>query len=126
MRIAQNILSRILTPLLILANPAIGPALAAPVTLADQQVVIEHFRSTFVLPQFTQWRFDKAGPYRLGGTLICGGVNFQNSVRRYVGEQPFYAVVRDGKFTEGGIVGNAVQDPAGTVQFAYNILCQDH
>jgi hypothetical protein len=77
-----------------------------------------------VLPDFTKWRWDNAKPYPLGGRLICGHVNFQNSNRRYMGEEAFYAVVRDGKYREGGVVGNMIQDPAGTVRFAYKTLCE--
>jgi hypothetical protein len=119
MRTAHSLSSAILAALLILP----GPACAAEATPEEQQVIIEHFRNTFVLPQFTRWRFDEAKPYQLGGRLICGHVNFQNSNRRYEGEKAFYIVVRDGKYREGGIVGNQIQDPAGAVRFAYRTLC---
>jgi hypothetical protein len=118
MRIAPLILAAILTPPCLAHADAVAPA--------DQDVIIEHFRTTFVYPQFTSWRFEDAKPYRLGGTLVCGHVNFENSNRVFVGEKPFYTVVKDGHFLEGGIVGNKVQDPAGTIAFAYKILCETH
>ena len=122
MRIARLILPGIIAGILSLPCTAPGDEVA----LADQQVIIEHFRTTFVYPQFTQWRFESAAPYRLGGNLVCGHVNFQNSNRVFVGEKPFYTVVRNGQYLEGGIVGSKVEDPAGTIAFAYNLLCKTH
>jgi hypothetical protein len=120
MRVARHILPGILASILSLPCPAPGDEVA----LADQQVITEHFRPIFVYPQFTRWRFETAAPYRLGGMLICGHVNFQNSNRVFVGEKPFYTVVRNGRYLEGGIVGNKVEDPAGSVAFAYSLLCK--
>jgi hypothetical protein len=120
MRIARFTVPGILTAILCLPCPAS----ADPVALADQQVIIEHFRTTFVYPQFTQWRFEDAKPYRLGGMAICGHVNFQNSNRVYIGEKPFYTVVRDGRYLEGGILGSAYLDSTGATKFAYHILCE--
>jgi hypothetical protein len=122
MRIARPILPGILAAILSLPCAA----RCDEVSLADQQVILEHFRTTFVYPQFTHWQFDDAKPYELGGTLVCGQVNFQNSNRVFMGAKPFYSVVRDGRYMEGGIVGNKVQDPAGTVTFAYDVLCKRH
>jgi hypothetical protein len=119
MRSALPILPGLLASMLILPCPA----LADEPTLVEQQAVMEHFRNTFVLPQFTRWEFDVAKPYRLGGRLICGHVNFQNSNRVYQGEKAFYVVIKDGKYSEGGIVGNQIQDPSGATTFAYKILC---
>jgi len=119
MRAALRILPCLIATMLI--PPC--PASAAETTLADQQAVMEHFRPIFVLPQFTRWRFDDSKPYQLGGTLICGQVNFQNSNRVFLGFKDFYIVIKDGKYQEGGIVGNEIQDPSGATAFAYKILC---
>jgi hypothetical protein len=119
MRAAPSILPGLLAALLTLPCPAA----AGEPTLADRQAVIEHFRPIFVLPQFTRWQFDDAKPYRLGGTLVCGHVNFQNSNRVYLGNEAFYIVLKEGKYQEGGIVGNEIQDPSGATAFAYKILC---
>ncbi len=120
MHIAPRFSSVVLAALLIL--PSVSPA--AEVTQAEQQVVIDHFQTIFVLPAFNRWRFDDARPYQLGGRVVCGHVNYQNSNRRYVGNTPFYVVVKDGKYVEGGLVGNFIQDPAGTIGFAYKLLCK--
>jgi hypothetical protein len=122
MRIARRTLIAIAATVLSLPCPAS----ANTVSLADQQVVMEHFRPMFVYPQFSRWRFDSAAPYWLGGTLVCGHVNFENSNRTFEGERAFYMVIRDGSYLEGGIVGNMVEDPAGTIRFAYHLLCEKH
>jgi hypothetical protein len=119
MRAALHILPGLLAAMLSLPRPAS----AGEPTLADRQAVMEYFRPMFVLPQFTRWRFEDAKPYRLGGTLVCGHVNFQNSNRVFQGDKEFYIVIKDGKYKEGGIIGNAIQDPSGATAFAYKILC---
>lgn len=118
----RNHLSR-LTPLLVLAAAPAASGWAAPVPKALQQPVIDHFRGVFVLPDLVIWQFDQAKPYPLGGMTVCGHVNILNSTRRYMGLQPFYAVVRDGAWVEGDIVGNKVQDPTGAVAASYKTLC---
>lgn len=96
---------------------------AGEVPLAHQTIAKGAFRDQFVLPDQVLWRFDKEVPYPAGGDVVCGAVNFQNSNRIYIGYKSFYAVIRHGEFSEGGIVGNQVQDPTGNIQFAFNTLC---
>jgi hypothetical protein len=105
--------------------PALATAaLADPVTPDMQKIVIDHFRRFLVLPDFSIWHFDEAKPNTLGGTLVCGTVNYQNSNRRYQGFRPFYMVIRNGAFSEGGITGNFVEDGLGRFKAAYELLCK--
>jgi hypothetical protein len=103
-----------------------GAALADTVPPDLQRITMEHFLPSFVYPDLVQWEWDSAKPYPLGGTAVCGKVNFPNSNRRYLGYKEFYALVVDGKYQEGGIVGNNVQDPAGAIGFAYRTVCGVH
>ncbi len=118
------------------ARAADGPGDAAPaggaarlgrsddVPQAFRQAVIDKFARGFMLPQTVLWKFDYVQPYPIGGFAVCGRVNYQNSTRKYVGEQRFFARLQDGRVTQSGIVArNKMEDPAHANADAYAIAC---
>ena len=99
---------------------------ADPVPVDMQQKIIAHFSPAMVLPQTTIWHFDRMAPFVLGGVTVCGRVNYQNSTKKYLGLEPFYAVVQDGAVNDGGISSNdKLLDPEGSVAFSYKQHCGD-
>ncbi len=109
------------TCLLLMAAQADAVA-AVPVPM--QRSIQGYFAPTMVLPALALWRFENIKPYGGGGDLVCGEVNYQDSTRQYLGYLGFYAVVRNGKVTMGGIrAANEAQDPTGAFEFAYSKLC---
>lgn len=104
---------------------AAAPSADASVSATLQEAVIDHFSLQLVLPRTAIWHFVSASPYLLGGTLICGDVNYQNSVKRYVGRLPFYLVVKGNGVTgDGGLLPeDPHSDPTGTVRSTYVKLC---
>jgi hypothetical protein len=101
-------------------------AAASPVDVPVQRLIQSHFSPNLVLPATALWRFDSVKPYGGGGDLVCGHVNFQNSMRRYLGFLGFYAVVRSNKVALGGIeADDPMQDPTGAFKFAYHNLCDE-
>src|SRR5580692_11311334 len=85
------------------AAPANSPA-DNNVPVALQQRVIDHYSHLFIMPQTAIWQFDFARPFLLGGTLVCGHVNYQNSERQYVGAQPFYLVLTEEGTGDGDVL----------------------
>lgn len=103
---------------------AAAPPPSDPVPPALQDVIIAKISTTLVLPASAIWQFDRSQPYALGGTLVCGRVNYQISTRRYVGMSPFYAVVNDGKVSEWALVSTEYKlDPTGATTLAYKQHC---
>jgi hypothetical protein len=95
------------------------------VPLALQQRVIAHYSHLFIMPQTAIWEFESARPYLLGGTIVCGHVNYQNSERRYVGASAFYLVLTDTGTGDGDVLpAKAVQDPTGTIRSTYLQVCK--
>jgi hypothetical protein len=90
-----------------------------------QEAVIDHFSPELVLPRTAIWHFSSATPYLLGGTLVCGNVNYQNSVKKYVGRLPFYLVVlKNGTTGDGGLLPeDPLLDPTDTARSTYVRLC---
>jgi len=90
-----------------------------------KQVVIDHFSPMFVVPQTAIWEFDTMSHYLLGGTLICGKVNYQDSLHHYVGPQPFYLVIKSDHSTGDGdlLPLYVVRDPTGTKRSTYTKVC---
>jgi hypothetical protein len=111
-----------------LSVPAVLLVAAAPaanrVPPATQQVIMAYLEPTLVLPATALWTFDSATPFALGGTLVCGHVNYQVSTRRYVGPAPFYAILVDNKVREWGLVTHgASTDPTGSIKLNYQEHC---
>ena len=90
----------------------------------DTQFLVESaFAPQLVLPATAMWRFEYMKPYG-SGQIVCGHVNFQRSTRQYIGFLGFYAVVRHGRVGISGIEAeNAMQDPTGSIKFAYDSMC---
>jgi hypothetical protein len=91
-----------------------------------RQAVIARLSPQFAVKETAIWEFDSLTPYILGGTLVCGKVNFQNSLRRYMGMLPFYIVVKRGGATgDSGIMPlNLEDDPTGTQYATYRKICK--
>ncbi len=89
-----------------------------------RQEVIAQMQRTFVYPQLVIWKFDFMQPYPTDGMAVCGRVNFPSSTRRYIGEQAFFAHLRNGKVAESGIVAQRQnEDPVLANAAAYKIAC---
>ena len=89
-----------------------------------RQAVIAATQRTFIYPQLVIWKFDFIQPYPTDGIAVCGRVNFPNSTRRYVGEQPFYAHMIGGQVIESGVVAQRQnEDPVLANAAAYKIAC---
>ncbi len=105
--------------LLVAAAPA-----ANSVSPAIQQVIMAYLEPTLVLPATALWTFESATPFALGGTLVCGHVNYQVSTRRYLGPAPFYAILIDNKVREWGLVTPGYSsDPTGAIKLTYQEHC---
>jgi hypothetical protein len=117
MRFTLSILALLVLAAAPSANATISPML--------REAVINHFSPQLVLPRTAIWHFMSASPYLLGGTLVCGDVNYQNSVKKYVGRLPFYLVVKaNGETGDGGMLPeNRRSDPTGTARSTYIKLC---
>jgi hypothetical protein len=88
-----------------------------------KQVIKDHFRKNFMLPDIVLWKFDYLRAYPTGGTAVCGRVNFPNSTRQYVGYKPFYALFQHGDLTGSVIVAREEADPERASPKSYNIAC---
>lgn len=92
-----------------------------------RQAVTDRFARGFLLPNTVMWKFDYTQPYPTGGLAVCGRVNYQNSTRRYVGEQPFFARLQDGRVIQSGIVARSkIEDPVHANANAFAIACGDN
>jgi hypothetical protein len=102
-----------------------GGAAQNNVPLALQRRVIAHYSHLFLRPQTALWQFDVARPYLLGGTLVCGHVNYEDSEHRYVGASPFYLVLTDSGTGDGDVLpADPTQDPTGTITSTYRAVCK--
>jgi hypothetical protein len=121
MRFTLPILA-LLLPMVVLAA---APPANASISPMLRDAVIDHFSPQLVLPRTAIWHFASASPYLLGGTLVCGDVNYQNSVKKYVGRLPFYLVVkRNGLTGDGGMLPeDPLMDPTDTARGTYVKLC---
>ena len=89
-----------------------------------RQAVIDRMQRTFIYPMLVIWKFDFIRPYPTDGIAICGRLNFPDSTRHYVGEQPFFAHMSGGRVTESGIVARRQnEDPVLANANAYKIAC---
>jgi hypothetical protein len=91
---------------------------------ATQRIVREHFKRNLVDPALAVWHFTEIAHYRFGGVIACGTVNYVNSAKVYVGERQFYAIVQDGAYHDGGIVGDSFEDPTGDYAFTAKVACK--
>jgi hypothetical protein len=111
---------------LIAALASIGAAMPhnpQDVSKEERDLVTGFFRKFLVLPDNAVWRFESVRPF-LNGDVVCGHVNYQNSDRRYLGFVGFYAEIRHGEVRESGMEPQLkAEDPAGAIEFAYQIHC---
>ena len=92
------------------------------VSLHERDLIEESLAHYLVLPGTALWRFSGKKPY-LGSTqLVCGSVNYQSSVRKYVGYHRFYALLDDGRVTLSQIE-DRFEDPSGRLGDKLDFLC---
>jgi len=105
-------------------DPA-GAPVEGNVPVALQRRVIAYYSHLFMVPQTAIWQFDSARPYLLGGTVVCGRVNYQNSEHRYVGASAFYLVLTETGTGDGNVLpADPKQDPTGTITSTYRQVCK--
>jgi hypothetical protein len=92
-----------------------------PVTV--QRRVEEKFAGRFVYPDTTEWQFNSISPYPGGWKVVCGTLNYQNAMRRYVGVKHFFAILDDDSFSTVGIDLDANEDRTGEAAFKMKTLC---
>jgi len=117
---------RMLLPILVWA--ALQPALAAadaasPVPDAIQRRIEERFADRFVYPDTTDWVFKSIEPYPGSSKIVCGMVNYQNAMRKYVGAKHFYAILDDNSISAIGIDEDENEDRTGEGAFKMKTLC---
>ena len=95
---------------------------ANEVSLHERDLIEESLAHYLVLPGTALWRFAGKKPY-LGSTqLVCGSVNYQSSVRKYVGYHRFYALLDGGHVTLSQIE-DRFEDPSGRLGDKLDYLC---
>jgi hypothetical protein len=106
------------------AQPALAAADAAsPVPDAIQRRIEERFSDRFVYPDTTDWVFKSIEPYPGSSKIVCGTVNYQNAMRKYVGAKHFYAILDDRSISTIGIDEDENEDRTGEGAFKMKTLC---
>ena len=91
-------------------------------TLPQRDAVEEWLSGNMVLPETALWKFEPVKPYLGSGKLLCGAVNYQSLMRRYVGYHRFYAIMYDDRVTLAQIE-NPGEDPSGRLHAKLELLC---
>ncbi len=105
-----------------LASAAL-PAGAGSVPLETQDLVEAAISPQLVLPQTALWEFDFRVPYSEGGELVCGRVNYQSAMRKYLGPQRFYAIIQGGVVKRSQLQDPPYVDPTGAEAERFRLLC---
>jgi hypothetical protein len=111
---------------LLAAAHAIGAALPAgteSVPIETQDLVEAAIAPQLVLPQTALWQFDFEAPYREGAQVVCGTVNYQSAMRKYLGPQRFYAIIKAGEVTLSQLQDPPYVDPTGAEAARFKLLC---
>ncbi len=103
-----------------LACPARGRA--EPPSIRQQDAIEDYLSPNFVLPQTSVWRFADVKPYIGGQVLVCGKVNFQSAMQRYLGFHRFYAALDHDRVVLAQIE-SPVDDPSGRLSEKLDLLC---
>lgn len=118
--------------LLVISLTLCGPAVARGATLPagttsvplDMQDLVEAKLSPqMVLPQMARWNFEFMAPYAGGGNLVCGSVNYQSAMRKYLGPQRFYAIIQHGAITIALLQDPPFVDTTGAEAERFRELC---
>jgi hypothetical protein len=88
-----------------------------------QRRVEDRFADRFVYPDTTDWVFTSIAPYPGGSKIVCGTVNYQNAMRKYVGAKHFYAILDDTSISTIGIDMDENEDRTGEGAFKMKTLC---
>ena len=99
-----------------------GPVRAEELTAHERDLVQEWLAPNMVLPNMALWQFGPFKPYVGSARLVCGTVNFQSAMRRYVGSHRFYAILDDGRVTLAQIQDDQ-QDTSGRLHKKLDFLC---
>jgi hypothetical protein len=91
-------------------------------TRRQRDLVEEALAPNLVLPQTAMWQFAALKPYVDGARLICGWVNYQSLMRRYVGIRRFYAILDEDRVTLAQIEDDQ-SDPSGRLHGKLDMLC---
>ena len=92
------------------------------VSLHERDLIEDSLAKYLVMPETALWRFTPKKPY-LGSTkLVCGTVDYQTSLHKYVGYHRFYALLDDGRVTLSQIE-DKFEDPSGRLADKLDFLC---
>jgi hypothetical protein len=105
-----------------------APAVAAAeadtlVPDAIQRRVEDYFAGRFVYPDTSTWVFASIEPYPGSAKIVCGTVDYQNAMRKYVGPKHFYAILDDSSISGVGIEEDESEDRTGEAAFKMKTLC---
>jgi hypothetical protein len=90
----------------------------------DMQDLVEATLSPhMVLPQTAHWYFDFMAPYSEGGDVICGSVDYQSAMRKYLGPQRFYAIIKHGVVSIALLQDPPFVDTTGAEAERFKFLC---
>jgi hypothetical protein len=120
---------------LLVALPLSFPAIAEPqghalppgtqsVPLETQDLIEAEISRQLVLPQTALWQFDFKAPYGDGGELVCGSVNYQSAMRKYLGPQRFYAILKNGAVKHAQLQDPPYVDPTGAEAERFKLFCE--
>jgi len=99
------------------------PAGTQSVPLETQDLVEAELSPQLVLPQTALWQFDFRAPYGPGGEVVCGRVNYQSAMRKYLGPQRFYAIIKGGVVKHAQLQDPPYVDPTGAEAERFSLLC---
>jgi len=87
-----------------------------------RDLIEDYLAPTLVLPETAEWSYDPVKPFVGGQTLVCGWVNYQSSVRKYVGMHRFYAILQGNTVNDAEIYDPA-EDNAGNIAKKFVTIC---
>jgi hypothetical protein len=88
-----------------------------------QDLIEAEISPQLVLPQTALWQFDFKAPYSEGGELVCGRVNYQSAMRKYLGPQRFYAIIKNGAVQRVQLQDPPYVDPTGAEAERFRLFC---
>jgi hypothetical protein len=98
------------------------PAGAQAVPLDMQDTVEAAIMPFLVVPQTAKWDFVYMVD-RGSEKVVCGTVNYQSSLKQYLGPKPFYARMRDGKIVRMQLQDPPWVDTSGAEARDFHYLC---
>jgi len=111
------------------AGPALADAPSGPpagtekVPLDIRDLVEAEIAPHLVLPETAKWDFEFMAPYITGGKVVCGRVDYQSAMRRYVGPKRFYAIIKHGAVSVSQLQDPPFLDSTGAEARDFALLC---